>query len=141
LNRGHTRLVAWQSAMQLVSRVYRITLAFPRDERFGLTQQMRRAAVSVPSNIAEGAARGSDRDYLRFLYIARGSLAELETQLLICRQLGYCSDLAGIANETERVFAQLAGLIRKINSQESCGEAPDVSRLASRISPKTSETD
>jgi len=63
---------------------------FPTDERFGLTQQMRRSAVSIPSNIAEGAARGSDPDFRRFLFIAKGSAAELETQLLVAAGLGYC---------------------------------------------------
>jgi len=81
--RKYQQLIVWQKAMLLVSEIYRLTQGFPDNEKFGLTSQLRRAAVSVPSNIAEGSGRGSDKDFCRFLYQARGSLTEIETQLLI----------------------------------------------------------
>ncbi len=82
-------LEAWQVAMELVTRVYSVTRGWPADERFGLTNQIRRAAVSVPSNIAEGQGRGSSTEFLRFLSIAYGSLQELRTQLKIGANLKY----------------------------------------------------
>jgi len=80
-------LVVWRRTIELGKAVYKTTQTMPNDERYGLTQQMRRAAVSIPSNIAEGNARRSRQDYIRFLVIARGSLAELETQLIIAEEL------------------------------------------------------
>jgi len=82
----------WQEAMDLTVEVYRITGGFPRHETYGLSSQMRRAAVSVPSNIAEGKGHRSDPEFMRFLLHARGSLLELQTQLLIARRLQYLSD-------------------------------------------------
>ena len=82
-------LVAWQKAMDLVTEIYRVTLKFPKDELFGLTSQIRRAAVSIPSNIAEGQGHLSKGDFRRFLGHARGSLSELETQILIAQNLNY----------------------------------------------------
>ncbi|MBR5914520.1 MAG: four helix bundle protein [Selenomonadaceae bacterium] len=82
-------LLVWQKSMKLAAEVYRITKKLPKDELFGLTNQLRRAAVSIPSNIAEGNGRDSTKEYLRFLYIARGSRSEVETQLLLCVELGY----------------------------------------------------
>jgi four helix bundle protein len=82
-------LRVWDEAMTLSEMVYDVTSRFPSDERFGLVSQMRRASVSVPSCIAEGNARGSTKDYLRFLSMAKGSLAELQTQLLLCGRLGF----------------------------------------------------
>ena len=86
-------LKVWQRAMSLVESIYKITAKLPREEIYGLAAQLPRAAVSIPSNIAEGHARDSTKDYLRFLSIARGSLAELETQLLLCQRLGLLSQL------------------------------------------------
>ena len=82
-------LRAWQEAVDLVTKIYRVTASFPREETYGLSAQMRRAAVSVPSSIAEGKGRASDKDLCRFLANARGSLAELETQLVIARELKF----------------------------------------------------
>ena len=82
----------WQDAMDLTEEVYRATIDFPKHELYGLTSQMRRAAVSVPSNIAEGKGHHSDPDFVRFLFHARGSLLELQTQLLLARRLQYLSD-------------------------------------------------
>jgi four helix bundle protein len=97
--------------MALVKSVYAVTTDFPKHEIFGLVSQMRRAAVSVPSNIAEGAGRSSKKEFLQFLSIARGSLNELDTQLLIAKDLGYLSDTAAIEALIDRVLALIGGLI------------------------------
>jgi len=114
--RSYEDLAAWQLAVDLSVEVYRVTESFPAVDRFGLAQQVRRAAVSVPSNIAEGYGRGSRTDYARFLRISRGSLYEVETQLLIAKRLGWLEEqtyqgLRGRLKENGRV---LAGLIRSI---------------------------
>jgi four helix bundle protein len=83
------KLLVWQKSMNLVTEIYKITLSFPKDELYTLTSQLRRCAISVPSNIAEGSQRQSDKDFSNFLGIARGSLAEAQTQLLIAEKLGY----------------------------------------------------
>lgn len=88
-SRNYQDLVAWQRAMDYAEAVYSATRAFPSDERFALTSQLRRAAVSVPSNLAEGQGRGSDAELVRFARVAHGSLRESETQLLLARRLGY----------------------------------------------------
>ncbi len=82
-------LLVWQQAHELTLEIYRVTRFFPEEERFGLLSQIRRAVVSVESNIAEGNARNTTKDFLQFLYVARGSLAEIEAQLLIAKDLGY----------------------------------------------------
>src|SRR5690554_7663438 len=87
--RKYQDLRVWNNAMQLVEYVYRLTSNYPDSEKYGLVSQMRRAAVSIPSNIAEGNGRGSDKDYRRFLTIARGSLMELETQIILSARLGF----------------------------------------------------
>jgi len=86
---NYRNLIAWQKAKNLALNVYRCTRSFPKDEIYGLSSQMRRAAVSVPSNIAEGKGRHSHKEFLQFLYHARGSLLELETQVSIARDLLY----------------------------------------------------
>lgn len=85
-------LIVWQKSVSFVTEIYKLTEDFPKNEIFGLTSQIRRAAVSVPSNISEGHSRRSSLDYLQFLKISRGSLAELETQLLISKNLRYVSE-------------------------------------------------
>lgn len=110
--RPHHGLRVWQEAMALVSRVYAVTATFPVDERFGLTSQVRRAAVSVPSNIAEGAARGSRKEFVRFLTVARGSLSELDTQLRISMNLGFAGDVHSLVADIETLQAALGSLIR-----------------------------
>nr|WP_255610984.1 four helix bundle protein [Lysobacter sp. ESA13C] len=106
----------WRDAMSLVESIYRITASFPETERLGLSMQLRKAAVSVPSNIAEGAARRSRPDYLRFLAMARGSLAEISTQYEIARRLGYLTDNATDTDLLDRTFARLNALIRSLGS-------------------------
>lgn len=107
--RHYTDLVAWQRAMDLVMLVYEATEGFPPRERFGLTNQLRRAAVSVPSNIAEGRGRDTTRDFLRCLSIAFGSLQEVETQLFIAQRLDYLEQrfqpgLFELTNEVARLI-------------------------------------
>ncbi len=107
-------LIAWQKAMELARTVYRITGQMPTNEKFGLTSQMRRAAVSIPSNIAEGYARQSTADYLKYLRIARASLAELMTQVELAvslKMLAEDPNTNDLLNETDRV---LQGLIRSL---------------------------
>jgi four helix bundle protein len=89
MGRSYKDLVAWQKSMDLVTATYRTTASFPRDELFGLTSQLRRAAVSIPSNIAEGQGRLSEKEFRHFLGQARGSLMEVETQIQIAGNLGY----------------------------------------------------
>jgi four helix bundle protein len=113
--RPHERLEVWRDAMLLVEAIYRISNRFPDAERFGLTQQIRRAAISVPSNIAEGAARRSTMEYLRFLSIARGSLAELDTQLQIAERLDFIQSTAQTRELADRTFARLNALIRSLD--------------------------
>ena len=111
-------LLTWQKAMGLVTNIYRATRAFPPEGLYGLTNQLRRAAVSVPSNIAEGQARRSRREFHRFLTIARGSLAEIETQLQIAGALGYLGDecVGALLAETGEIGRMLNGLLTSLQS-------------------------
>jgi len=112
--RPHKKLDAWLKAIELTVETYRQTEKLPGDEKFGLISQMRRSAVSVASNIAEGAARDTKKDFIRFLHNAKGSLSELDTQVVICNRLGYLTgDECEILNEhMERESKLLTGLIR-----------------------------
>jgi four helix bundle protein len=92
LKRAHTQLDAWREGIVLVKAMYEATNGFPAEERYGLTSQTRRAAVSIPTNIAEGAARGTQKEFLQFLIVARGSMSELETLLTIAKEIGYLSE-------------------------------------------------
>ncbi len=111
-------LEVWKAAMDLVESVYALTRHLPEDERFGLTSQVRRAAVSVASNIAEGYGRIHRGDYVRFLSNARGSLCELETQLILCVRLRYRTreDVAAVWTQTQQIGRLLGGLIRSLQS-------------------------
>jgi len=108
----YKELLVWQKGMSLAKGVYELTARFPTDERFGLVSQMRRAAVSVPSNIAEGQARHGTREFLQFLSHASGSLAELETQLLLSLDMKYCAkndveSVAGLISELQKMIVAL----------------------------------
>lgn len=109
-------LDAWKLAIRMTKFVYRASGKFPSEERYGLTSQIRRAAVSVPSNIAEGWGRGSTQDYIRFLRMARGSIYEVETQLVLAKELGFIDDeVFSAVDEAIRESGRvLAGLLRSI---------------------------
>jgi four helix bundle protein len=114
--RSHRDLEVWQVAMGVAEQCYRLTQSFPREEMFGLTLQIRRAAVSVPANIAEGYGRESRREYIQFLRIAQGSQKELETYLLLAVRVGLASEemIKPILTECERVGKMLHRLIRSL---------------------------
>lgn len=109
---AHYDLELWKEAMRLAVATLRLTATFPSDERFGLSSQLRRSAVSIPSNIAEGAARGTRPELQRFLLMARGSLAELDTQLWLAREVGLVEDLADLQERIHKVFGLLNGLMK-----------------------------
>ncbi|MFB6372185.1 MAG: four helix bundle protein [Bradymonadaceae bacterium] len=117
-HRPHHDSKVWQLGKSLVASLYSVTAQFPDHEKYGLTAQIRSAGVSIPSNIAEGKARRTDADFLRFLYMARGSLEEVDTQLELADSLGYLDDLD--ISETEALFENLSraleGLIQKVRS-------------------------
>ena len=110
----HEQLEAWKIAMQLVKSIYELTAAFPAEERHGLAQQMRRAAVSIPSNIAEGAGRNGAKEFLNFIGIARGSLAELETQLQLAVMLNFASPDHVAFELSDHAEKLLTGLRKKL---------------------------
>lgn len=108
--RPHCKLDVWGQSIDFVTEIYKLTSLFPDSEKYGLVSQLRRAAISIPSNIAEGAARGGRKEFLNFLSIAQGSAAEVETQLIISQKLGYMSE------ETLDKFLKLAEVISKMIS-------------------------
>jgi four helix bundle protein len=112
----HKDLDVWKKAIELVASIYKITSSFPKEELYGLTSQIRRSAVSIPSNIAEGAARNHDNEFRQFLYIALASGAELETQLIIAKMLGFITDEKSqeLINELNSISRMLQGLIKSI---------------------------
>ena len=115
--RSYEDLRVWQEGISLCEAVYRLTQSFPETERFGLASQLRRAAVSVPSNIAEGWGRGSRADYVRFLRIARGSLYEVRTQLIISQRVGLASDASDALRSVDGIRKMLVGLIRSLEAR------------------------
>lgn len=114
-----TDLVAWQKSIGLSEEIYRITKAFPKDELYGLSSQMRRAVVSIPSNIAEGNQRASLREYIHFLYVAKGSLGELVTQIIVCERMEYIDKERKdqLIEHCFEVGRLLSGLINNLNSR------------------------
>ncbi|CAN5778526.1 four helix bundle protein [soil metagenome] len=108
---SYKNLIVWQKSIQLVKLIYQITQKFPSDEKFGLISQMRRAVVSIPSNIAEGQARRTTGDYIRFVSTSEGSLAELETQLIIAIELNFCGK-----GETEPLFSLMIEIRKMLNA-------------------------
>ena len=115
--RNYRDLIAWQKAMDLAERVYLLTAEFPNDERFSLTSQLRRAVVSIASNIAEGQGRFTKADFRRFLSIAHGSVREVETQVLLARRLSYLSEeqLNLVLESSSEVGRLILGLAKSLN--------------------------
>ena len=116
MGQTYRELIVWQKAMQFVTDLYRVTQEFPREELYGLTSQMRRAAISIPSNIAEGQARYSPKEFRQFLSHARGSLVEVETQLGIAMNLGYLTPSRGLVltRQTDELGRLLNALVSSI---------------------------
>ena len=117
MKRKHHDLLAWQQGIVLVKAIYRLTAGFPQSELYGLTSQMRRSAVSVPANIAEGMGRDSTKELLHFLIVARGSLSELDTYVVLSKELGFAPTTEEIESLVDRVFALLGGLINSHRKQ------------------------
>lgn len=119
--KSFTQLHAWQNSHTLVLEIYKVTKLFPRDELFGLTNQMRRCVVSITSNIAEGFSRNTYKDKNQFYYISEGSVTELQNQLLIARDVGYLKpeDFKRIAEQTVVVHKLINGLIKSTKSHAS----------------------
>ena len=113
MSKPHEQLDAWKFSMELAKAVYQMTATFPAEERYGLSQQMRRAAVSIPSNIAEGAGRNGPKEYLHFIGVARGSLAELETQMQLAVMLGFTTADHAALEFADRAGKLLTGLHKK----------------------------
>ncbi len=109
---NHKDLDAWKVGMAFVTGVYRLTSEFPKDEMYGLTSQLRRAAISIPSNIAEGAARNSSKEFVQFLHIALGSASEAETQLIIAARLGFVARIDEHLETVDRIKKLIFGLIK-----------------------------
>jgi four helix bundle protein len=107
----HKDLIIWTDSIVLVTNIYKITSSFPKEEIYGLTSQIRRSAVSIPSNIAEGAGRRSEKEFIQFLYIALGSLSELETQILVAYNIGYIKEAIH-----EEINIKISQLIKMVSS-------------------------
>ncbi len=112
-------LRVWQTGMELAEKVYQLSRQFPKHETYGLGGQIQRAAISIPANIAEGHARGSTKDFLRHLAIAQGSLAELETHLLLAERLNYCdeAEISQILNKCTQEAKMLRSLRKRLRSR------------------------
>ncbi len=115
----HKDLNAWKNSIDLVTTIYKITEGFPNEEKYGLVDQIRRSAVSLPSNISEGAARAHNKEFLQFIYIALGSLSELETQLIISKNLSFLNtdNFEQVVNRMNVIRSQLFGLIRYLKQK------------------------
>lgn len=113
-DKPHKQLMVWQKAMDFIETIYRLTERFPKEEQFGLVAQLRRASISIASNIAEGAARRTTKEHLQFFYVARGSISELDTQIEISHRLGFLSSEQQRATleALDQIGRLMTGLIR-----------------------------
>ena len=116
----HRDLNVWKESIKLVKKAYTLSADFPTSEQFGLTSQLRRAVVSIPSNIAEGCGRNSDKELIRFCWIAMGSLSEVDTQLVIAKELGYVNDTKEIDASISTVRKLLSGFINYLENKQNC---------------------
>ena len=114
---GYKRLEVWKASMEFVVELYGLTEGFPHSERFGLVSQIRRAAVSIPTIIAEGYGRKTPASYSYFLRISKGSTNEIETLLIVSHRLGYASDIRSLGEEAARIGSMLSGLLRKVEQK------------------------
>ena len=124
MGKPHHRLDVWKRSLELVTKIYKVTALFPDEEKFGLVSQMRRAAVSIPSNIAEGAGRSSGKQFAYFLDIAQGSISELETQILISQNLRFLSSsqVEPLLHEMGEISRMVLGLKRSLDKGKEKGE-------------------
>ena len=114
----HKDLDVWKIGIELIKQVYEITNLFPNEETYGLISQMIRSAISIPSNISEGAARNSKKEFIQFLYISLGSLAELETQMVISTELGYIPQNSQIFSQIELLRRKLLNFIKYLKNKQ-----------------------
>jgi four helix bundle protein len=117
--KNHKDLDVWKKSMLLAEQIYNLTKDFPTDEKYGLISQMKRAVISIPSNIAEGAARKGNKEFVQFMYIAMGSLSELETQILLSQRLQFVNSVDNYLDQIEKIKQMLFGLIRYIIKRDS----------------------
>lgn len=117
----HKDLLVWKKSIDLVEQIYKFTKQFPKEELYGITNQMRRCAVSIPANIAEGSGRKNKAEFIQFLHIALGSASELETHLIISQRLGFLSSNSydEIMNALNEIIKMICGLINSLNSTRS----------------------
>ena len=117
----HYDLDVWNKSIVLVSNIYKTTAKFPKEEIYGLTSQIKRASISIPSNIAEGASRQTNKEFTQFLYIALGSASEVETQLIIANNLGFINqdELSFLLNELGKIKKMLNGLIKHLKDRNA----------------------
>jgi four helix bundle protein len=113
----YKELQVWQKAMKLAEDVYKLSANFPREEMYGLTSQIRRSAISIPSNIAEGSSRAGTKEFIQFLSIARGSSAELETQLILASRLGYTAEVEAALSLLTSVRQMINALVRSLKEK------------------------
>lgn len=120
---SHKELIVYQKSIDFVTKIYQVTQQFPKEEMFGLTNQIRRAAVSIPSNIAEGSARKHNKELIQFIYIALGSSTEIETQLLIAKNIKYITDetFNELNSSVVEISKMLIGLIRSLDNNKVSG--------------------
>ena len=116
---NHKDLDLWKKSISLVKEIYSATRFFPADEKYGIVQQIRRSAISIPSNIAEGAGRTSRKEFTNFLSIAQGSLSELETQLIIAKELDYVSEAESFHSQIKSIRLMIRGLINKVSNDRN----------------------
>ena len=117
--KNHKDLDVWKQSMLLAEQIYNLTKDFPTDEKYGLISQMKRAVISIPSNIAEGAARKGNKEFVQFMYIAMGSLSELETKILLSQRLQFVNSVDNYLDQIEKIKQMLFGLIRYISKRDS----------------------